>query len=160
MKNKVMSSVCFSNMYVQCTHMKPPWKEAFHLFNKHHCFLICCCVVVCLFVCFSEKAFWLQQRYWEDILNNKLTFKHAIPPQSQKTERHVFLLDGLAICCKQIRGRVGEYRLKEKINTRKVKLIDMEDADGKGEGANEDGRNGGVMYKEEDLRLSFLAFCG
>lgn len=90
-------------------------------------------------------------------LLGKLTSKHAIPLQSQKTERHVFLLDGLAICCKQIRGRVGEYRLKEKINTRKVKLIDMEDADGKGEGANEDG---GVMYKEEDPRLSFLAFCG
>lgn len=90
-------------------------------------------------------------------LLGKLTSNHAIPPQSQKTERHVFLLDGLAICCKQIRGRVGEYRLKEKINTRKVKLIDMEDADGKGEGANEDG---GVMYKEEDPRLSFLAFCG
>ena len=59
--------------------------------------------------------------------------------QSQKTERHVFLLDGLAICCKQIRGRVGEYRLKEKINTRKVKLIDMEEADGEGGCVNEGG---------------------
>ena len=52
--------------------------------------------------------------------------------QSQKTERHVFLLDGLAICCKQNvkRGPVEEYRLKEKINMRKVKLIDMEEGDG------------------------------
>jgi len=44
----------------------------------------------------------------------------------------VFLLDGLAVCCKQRRGGVGEYRLKEKINMRKVKLIDMEEADGEG----------------------------
>ena len=62
-------------------------------------------------------------------------FRHLhlfIPPQSQKTERHVFLLDGLAVCCKQKRGGVGEYRLKEKINMRKVKLVDMEEADGEG----------------------------
>ena len=51
--------------------------------------------------------------------------------QAQKTERHVFLLDGLAICCKpKGRGSIGEYRFKEKINMRKAELIDLEDADG------------------------------
>ena len=50
-------------------------------------------------------------------------------PQS-RTERHVFLLDGLALCCKQKPGGVGVYRLKEKINMRKAKLIDMEESDG------------------------------
>ena len=51
--------------------------------------------------------------------------------QAQKTERHVFLLDGLAICCKpKSRSSVGEYRFKEKINMRKAELIDLDDADG------------------------------
>ncbi len=56
----------------------------------------------------------------------------ALCVQAQKTERHVFLLDGLAICCKTKSrgGTAGEYRLKEKINMRKVKLTDLEDADG------------------------------
>lgn len=50
--------------------------------------------------------------------------------RAQKTERHVFLLDGLAICCKpKGRGSIGEYRFKEKINMRKAELIDLEDAD-------------------------------
>lgn len=51
--------------------------------------------------------------------------------QAQKTERHVFLLDGLAICCKtKGRSSIGEYRFKEKINMRKAELIDLDDADG------------------------------
>ena len=51
--------------------------------------------------------------------------------QAQKTERHVFLLDGLAICCKtKTKGSIGEYRLKEKINMRKAELIDLDDTDG------------------------------
>ena len=62
-----------------------------------------------------------------------LAFNHSL--QSQKTERHVFLLDGLVVCCKQRRGGVGEYRLKEKINMRKVKLIDMEESEGASTGS-------------------------
>ena len=45
----------------------------------------------------------------------------------QKTERHVFLLDGLAVCCKPRQGGHELYRLKEKINLRQVKLIDQPD---------------------------------
>ena len=53
------------------------------------------------------------------------------PTQAQKTERHVFLLDGLAVCCKgKSRGGVGEYRFKEKINMRKAELVDLDDVDG------------------------------
>ena len=50
-----------------------------------------------------------------------------------KNDRHVFLLDGLIICCKtKSKSAAGEaqYRLKEKINMRKVKLVDLEDTDG------------------------------
>ena len=43
---------------------------------------------------------------------------------------------------------MGEYRLKEKINTRKVKLIDMEEADGEGRGEEEVGDGEGGDEKE------------
>ncbi len=50
-----------------------------------------------------------------------------------KNDRHVFLLDGLIVCCKS-KSKSGagdsQYRLKEKINMRKVKLTDLEDTDG------------------------------
>lgn len=49
--------------------------------------------------------------------------------RAQKTERHVFLLDGLAVCCKAKSRGVGEYRFKEKINMKKAELIDLDDAD-------------------------------
>lgn len=49
--------------------------------------------------------------------------------RSTKTDRHVFLTDGVAICCKLKRGAVAEYRFKERINMRKAKLIDMEESD-------------------------------
>jgi son of sevenless-like protein len=39
----------------------------------------------------------------------------------------VFLLDGLAVCCKPRQGGHELYRLKEKINLRQVKLIDQPD---------------------------------
>ena len=45
----------------------------------------------------------------------------------------MFLLDGLIICCRtKSKSGMGEaqYRLKEKINMRKVKLTDLEDTDG------------------------------
>lgn len=43
----------------------------------------------------------------------------------------MFLLDGLAVCCKP-RGVLGMYRLKEKINLRHVKLADLEEAESAG----------------------------
>ena len=52
----------------------------------------------------------------------------------QRTDRHVFLLDGLAVCCKQKIGVLGMYRLKEKINLRQIKLVDLEDSESAGEG--------------------------
>ena len=39
----------------------------------------------------------------------------------------MFLLDGLAVCCKPRQGGHELYRLKEKINLRHVKLIDQPD---------------------------------
>ena len=40
-------------------------------------------------------------------------------------------MDGLVICCKtKGRGATGEYRLKEKINMRKVKLVDTSESEG------------------------------
>jgi hypothetical protein len=71
------------------------------------------------------------------LLTINLFILHCLPTcivcivQAQKTERHVFILDGLAICCKtKGRSSIGEYRLKEKINMRKAQLIDLDDADG------------------------------
>ena len=48
--------------------------------------------------------------------------------QSQKTDCHVFLLDRLTVCCwTKAKGGAKErqYRLKEKINIRKVTLVDL-----------------------------------
>ena len=53
--------------------------------------------------------------------------------QSSKNERHVFLLDGLTVCCRaRAKGGVKDkqYRFKEKINMRKVTLVDLPDSDG------------------------------
>ena len=53
--------------------------------------------------------------------------------QSAKTERHVFLLDGLTVCCRaKAKGGVKDkmYRFKEKINMRKVTLVDLPESDG------------------------------
>ena len=61
---------------------------------------------------------------------------HVLTPDNififlQKTERYVFLLDGLAVCCKP-RGVLAMYRLKEKINLRHVKLADLEETESAG----------------------------
>jgi son of sevenless-like protein len=45
----------------------------------------------------------------------------------RRIDRHVFLLDGLAVCCKPRQGNQEMYRFKEKINLRRVKLKDMQD---------------------------------
>ena len=54
--------------------------------------------------------------------------------QNAKTaERHVFLLDGLTVCCKaKAKGGVKDkqYRFKEKINMKKVTLVDLPESDG------------------------------
>ena len=52
---------------------------------------------------------------------------HWINLVMQKVDRHVFLLDGLAVCCKPHQGSHEMYRFKEKINLRRVKLVDMQD---------------------------------
>lgn len=48
--------------------------------------------------------------------------------RAHKSDRYVFLLDGLCVCTKRKRGAEG-FRLKEIISMRKVKLIDIEEAD-------------------------------
>ena len=47
----------------------------------------------------------------------------------QKSDRHVYLLDGLCVCTKRKRGTEG-FRLKEVVSMRKAKLIDIEEAEG------------------------------
>ncbi|XP_010775235.1 son of sevenless homolog 1-like [Notothenia coriiceps] len=47
-----------------------------------------------------------------------------------KHERHVFLFDGLMVCCKSNHGSPAEYRLKEKFFMRKVQIHDKEDKEG------------------------------
>ena len=53
-------------------------------------------------------------------------------------ERYIFLFDGLVILTKQntkrssVTGPVGDYKLKEKFNIRKVDIADREDSDGRG----------------------------
>ena len=52
------------------------------------------------------------------------------------TERYVFLFDGLIILTKQntkrssVTGPVGDYKLKEKFQMRKVDIIDKDDTEG------------------------------
>ena len=54
-------------------------------------------------------------------------------------ERYIFLFDGLIILTKQntkrssVTGPVGDYKLKEKFNIRKVDVADREDSDGEWE---------------------------
>ena len=56
------------------------------------------------------------------------------------TERYVFLLDGLFVLTKQntkrssVTGPVGDYKLKEKFNMRKVDVADREDTEGEDRG--------------------------
>ena len=46
----------------------------------------------------------------------------------------MFLLDGLAVCCKPRQGGHEMYRFKEKINLRQVKLIEQQnDSDSTGQ---------------------------
>ena len=44
----------------------------------------------------------------------------------------MFLMDGLAVCCKPRQGVLGLYRLKEKIDLRHVKLADIEETEAGG----------------------------
>ena len=54
------------------------------------------------------------------------------------TERYVFLFDAMMILTKQntkrssVTGPVGDYKLKEKFNMRKVDVSDKEDVEGLG----------------------------
>ncbi|KAL5463373.1 hypothetical protein EMCRGX_G032266 [Ephydatia muelleri] len=48
--------------------------------------------------------------------------------RAHKSDRYVFLLDGLCVCTKRKRGSDG-FRLKEMVSMRKVKLIDIEEAE-------------------------------
>ena len=54
----------------------------------------------------------------------------------RNTERYVFLFDAMMILTKQntkrssVTGPVGDYKLKEKYNMRKVELYDKDDTEG------------------------------
>lgn len=57
-----------------------------------------------------------------------------IHPNKKDTERYVFLLDGLLICCKQntrhsLTGPSPEYRLKEKYFLRKIEINNLDDTE-------------------------------
>ncbi|KAK5925760.1 hypothetical protein CgunFtcFv8_021392 [Champsocephalus gunnari] len=54
----------------------------------------------------------------------------ALTRVGAKHERHVFLFDGLMVCCKSNHGSPAEYRLKEKFFMRKVQIHDKEDKEG------------------------------
>ena len=64
----------------------------------------------------------------EGVLN-----KHT---RGRNTERHVFLFDALIVLCKQnlrrasVSGPMGEFKLKEKFNIRKISVRDKEDCEG------------------------------
>ena len=56
--------------------------------------------------------------------------------RGRNTERHVFLFDALIVLCKQnlrrasVSGPMGEFKLKEKFNIRKISVRDKEDCEG------------------------------
>uniref|UniRef100_A0A8C1HRZ5 Son of sevenless homolog 1 (Drosophila) n=1 Tax=Cyprinus carpio carpio TaxID=630221 RepID=A0A8C1HRZ5_CYPCA len=115
----------------------------------------------CCFLCLSESAcrFYSQQMKgkhlaikkmneiqrnidgWEgkDIGQccNEFIMEGTLTRVGAKHERHIFLFDGLMICCKSNHGQprlpgasAAEYRLKEKFFMRKVQINDKDDKEG------------------------------
>lgn len=75
-----------------------------------------------------------------------------VHPNKRGTERYVFLLDGLLICCKQntrhaLTGPNPEYRLKEKYYLRKIEINDLDDT--------EDVKNSFEIVDREQARAIF-----
>ncbi|XP_031567931.1 son of sevenless homolog 1-like isoform X2 [Actinia tenebrosa] len=75
-------------------------------------------------------------------------------PNKKYTERYVFLLDGLLICCKQntrhsLSGQNSpEYRLKEKYFLRKAEINDLDDT--------EDVKNAFEVVERDQLKALFI----
>uniref|UniRef100_A0A4W5M197 Son of sevenless homolog 1 (Drosophila) n=1 Tax=Hucho hucho TaxID=62062 RepID=A0A4W5M197_9TELE len=69
---------------------------------------------------------------------NEFIMEGTLTRVGAKHERHIFLLDGLMICCKSNHGQprlpgassTAEYRLKEKFLMRKVQINDKDDKEG------------------------------
>ncbi|XP_048103346.1 son of sevenless homolog 1-like isoform X3 [Alosa alosa] len=68
---------------------------------------------------------------------NEFIMEGALTRVGAKHERHIFLFDGLMICCKSNHGQprlpgasTAEYRLKEKFFMRKVQINDKDDKEG------------------------------
>uniref|UniRef100_A0A4W5QEB8 Son of sevenless homolog 1 (Drosophila) n=1 Tax=Hucho hucho TaxID=62062 RepID=A0A4W5QEB8_9TELE len=69
---------------------------------------------------------------------NEFIMEGTLTRVGAKHERHIFLLDGLMICCKSNHGQprlpgassTAEYRLKEKFFMRKVQINDKDDKEG------------------------------
>ncbi|CAM4731292.1 hypothetical protein PO909_020058 [Leuciscus waleckii] len=68
---------------------------------------------------------------------NEFIMEGTLTRVGAKHERHIFLFDGLMICCKSNHGQprlpgasVAEYRLKEKFFMRKVQINDKDDKEG------------------------------
>uniref|UniRef100_A0A3Q3N081 SOS Ras/Rac guanine nucleotide exchange factor 1 n=1 Tax=Mastacembelus armatus TaxID=205130 RepID=A0A3Q3N081_9TELE len=69
---------------------------------------------------------------------NEFIMEGTLTRVGAKHERHIFLFDGLMICCKSNHGpprlpgasSTAEYRLKEKFFMRKVQINDKDDKDG------------------------------
>ncbi|XP_066552603.1 son of sevenless homolog 1 [Amia ocellicauda] len=68
---------------------------------------------------------------------NEFIMEGTLTRVGAKHERHIFLFDGLMICCKSNHGQprlpgvsTAEYRLKEKFFMRKVQINDKDDKEG------------------------------
>ncbi|KAG5855541.1 hypothetical protein ANANG_G00050130 [Anguilla anguilla] len=68
---------------------------------------------------------------------NEFIMEGTLTRVGAKHERHIFLFDGLMICCKSNHGQprlpgasAAEYRLKEKFLMRKVQINDKDDKEG------------------------------
>ncbi|XP_035390033.1 son of sevenless homolog 1 isoform X2 [Electrophorus electricus] len=68
---------------------------------------------------------------------NEFIMEGTLTRVGAKHERHIFLFDGLMICCKSNHGQprlpgasAAEYRLKEKFFMRKVQINDKDDKEG------------------------------
>lgn len=84
----------------------------------------------------STFCHFIKSNYYFDIIvkTDGVLFKYA---GRRLTERYILLFDGLIVLTKvntrraSVTGPVGEYKLKEKFNIRKIDIVDREDTEGR-----------------------------
>uniref|UniRef100_A0A8C2HGH8 Son of sevenless homolog 1 (Drosophila) n=1 Tax=Cyprinus carpio TaxID=7962 RepID=A0A8C2HGH8_CYPCA len=122
-----------------------------HRVKDQHCFILCLSESACRFYSQQMKGKHLAIKKMNEIQRNidgwegkdigqccnEFIMEGTLTRVGAKHERHIFLFDGLMICCKSNHGQprlpgasAAEYRLKEKFFMRKVQINDKDDKEG------------------------------